>query len=138
MTSRQIYYSVHGAPAPRRSPRAPRGRGPARSWRYRAWIRTLPCAACGHNRDIEAAHTGSDGGKAQKSSDYSCVPRESAAFDRGRPLIVTLHPRHLEVRPKGTRRRYTISYEACLWLAVKRELDEQRREKAAARKRRRG
>lgn len=63
----------------------------------------------------------------------SPVTRESAAFDRGRPLIVTLHPRHLEVRAKGTRRRYSISYEACLWLAVKRELDEQRRERRKGR-----
>ena len=55
------------------------------------------------------------------------VSRESAAVDRGRPLIVTLYPRHLEVRPKGTRQRYTISYEACLWLAVKRDLDERRK-----------
>jgi hypothetical protein len=62
------------------------------------------------------------------------VSRESACLDRGRPLIVTLFPRHLEVRPKGTRQRYTISYDACLWLAVKRDLEEQRREKLKARK----
>ena len=62
------------------------------------------------------------------------VTRESAAVDRGRPLIVTLHPRHLEIRAKGTRRAWSISYDACLWLAVKRELDEKRREKIAARK----
>ena len=62
------------------------------------------------------------------------VTRESAAVDRGRALVVTIHPRHLEIRAKGTRRSYTISYDACLWLAVKRELDEQRREKIAARK----
>jgi hypothetical protein len=62
------------------------------------------------------------------------VTRQSACLDRGVPLIVTLHPRHLEVRVKGTRRRYTIAYDACLWLAVKREADEQRREKLQARK----
>jgi hypothetical protein len=60
------------------------------------------------------------------------VTRESGCVDRGRPLIVTLHPRHLEVRAKGTRRHYTISYDACMWLAVKREIDDKRREKAAA------
>jgi hypothetical protein len=59
------------------------------------------------------------------------VTRESACLDRGRPLIVTLHPRHLEVRPKGTRQR------ACLWLAVKREADERHQEKRQARKGRR-
>jgi hypothetical protein len=58
-------------------------------------------------------------------------------MDRGKPLIVTLHPRHLEVRPKGTRQRYTISYDACLWLAVKRVIEEQRKEKRQARKGRR-
>jgi len=62
------------------------------------------------------------------------VTRASAACDRGKPLIVTPHPRHLEIRPKGTRTRYTIGYEAALWLAVKRQLEERRREKAAARK----
>lgn len=65
------------------------------------------------------------------------VSRESAAMDRGKPLMVTLHPRHLEIRPKGTRQRYTLGYEAILWLAVKRQLDEQRREKIKARKERR-
>ena len=72
------------------------------------------------------------------------VTRESAVLDRGRPLVVTLHPRFLEIRPKGLRRSYSISYDACLWVAVKRELADRRREQAeakqqkqAARKRRR-
>ena len=62
------------------------------------------------------------------------VTRESASMDRGRPLVVTLHPRHLEVRPKGTRRSYTITYDACMWLAVKREADEKRRGKQQTRR----
>ena len=56
-----------------RRPRRKR-RGPARDWQYRAWIRTLPCAACGSRWCVEAAHTGSDGGMSQKASDFSCVP----------------------------------------------------------------
>jgi hypothetical protein len=40
------------------------------------------------------------------------VTRESATIERGRALIVTLHPRHLEMRPKGTRKSYSISYDA--------------------------
>jgi hypothetical protein len=64
------------------------------------------------------------------------VTRESGCVDRGRPLIVTLHPRHLEVRAKGTRRRYCISYDTCLWVAVKREVDELRRERASKRRKR--
>ena len=34
----------------------------------------MPCAACGVSQQVEAAHTGTDGGMAQKSSDYSCIP----------------------------------------------------------------
>ena len=49
-------------------------RGPVRDSRYRTWIRTLPCAACGTTWDVEAAHTGSDGGMSMKASDYSCIP----------------------------------------------------------------
>lgn len=49
------------------------GRGPARNWRYRAWIRSLPSAVSGGG-GCEAAHTGDDGGMAQKASDYSCIP----------------------------------------------------------------
>jgi hypothetical protein len=49
-------------------------RSPARNHKYRAWIRTLPCACCGLEPAGEAAHTGSDGGMRQKASDYSCIP----------------------------------------------------------------
>ena len=74
MNSRQIYFAVHGRKAPRKSPRSQTGRGPARNWKYRCWIRSLPCAVCGDTRGIEAAHTGSDGGMAHKASDYTCIP----------------------------------------------------------------
>lgn|ERR1041385_1094911 len=57
---------------PRRPRRKSSGRGPARSWRYLAWVRSLPCLICGGK--AEAAHTGSDGGMRLKASDYSCVP----------------------------------------------------------------
>ena len=57
-----------------RKPRRMERRGPSRDSRYRAWIRTLPCATCGSRWQIEAAHTGSEGGMSQKASDYSCVP----------------------------------------------------------------
>ena len=61
----------HARRAPRR--RAAR-RGPERDWKYRAFVRSLPCAACGSTYRVEAAHTGTDGGMRQKASDYSCVP----------------------------------------------------------------
>lgn len=48
-------------------------RGPARNPKYLAWIRTLPCLVC-ERTPCHAAHTGSDGGTAQKPSDYSAVP----------------------------------------------------------------
>ena len=59
---------------PEMKPRREERRGPPRDSRYRAWIRTLPCVTCGSNCQIEAAHTGTDGGMSQKASDYSCVP----------------------------------------------------------------
>jgi hypothetical protein len=76
MTSRQIYYAVTGKRLPRRSPRKRFGKRTPRDWKYKAWIRTLPCAVCGLEGPglVEAAHTGDDGGTALKSSDYSCIP----------------------------------------------------------------
>jgi hypothetical protein len=73
MNSRSLYFAVHGERPKRRSPRS-RRRGPIRDRKYRAWIRTLPCAHCGTTYGVQAAHTGSDGGTSMKSSDTSCVP----------------------------------------------------------------
>ena len=66
-----LMFAVHGRKAPRRPRR--RRSSPARSWKYRAWIRSLPSAVSGAI-GCEAAHTGSDGGMALKASDYSCIP----------------------------------------------------------------
>lgn len=74
MNSRWLYYQVHGTKPPRKSPRHLSGRGPARNWKYRSWVRSFHCASCGTVNDVEAAHTGSDGGMRQKASDYSCIP----------------------------------------------------------------
>jgi hypothetical protein len=76
-TVRFLRYAVLGETArpPRRSPR--RRRGPARNWKYKAWIRSLPSAVSGAG-PCEAAHTGTDGGMSQKASDYSCVPLTAA------------------------------------------------------------
>jgi len=71
---RYLMYAVHGKKAPRRAPRRRSGRGPVRDRKYLSWIRTLPCAACGTTHEVQAAHTGSDGGMRQKASDTSCVP----------------------------------------------------------------
>lgn len=76
MTRLERYLAFHvcgRVEFPRRKRRVWNGKGPARDWRYRAWIRTLPCLVCGCVGS-EAAHTGSDGGMKLKASDYSCVP----------------------------------------------------------------
>ena len=58
----------------RKPPAKARRETPERDAKYRAWIRSLPCVACGSERYIEAAHCGTDGGMAQKASDRSCIP----------------------------------------------------------------
>jgi hypothetical protein len=40
----------------------PTRKGRSRDQDYKAWIRTLPCCACGIEGRSEAAHAGSDGG----------------------------------------------------------------------------
>lgn len=75
--SRNLFRLITGRKLPRLPKRARsalhRG-GPARDTLYLSWIRTLPCAACGHGSPSEAAHTGRDGGTGIKASDYSAVP----------------------------------------------------------------
>ncbi|MDE2103729.1 MAG: DUF968 domain-containing protein [Patescibacteria group bacterium] len=74
--ARWLRREIHGVDIPsRKCPRSRRFRvGPARNWKYRAWVRSLPCASCGLDPAGEAAHTGKDGGMRQKASDYSCIP----------------------------------------------------------------
>jgi hypothetical protein len=38
------------------------------------------------------------------------VTRETDVFERVDPLVVTLRPRHLEIRIKGSKESYTIGY----------------------------
>jgi hypothetical protein len=52
------------------------------------------------------------------------ITRETPVMDRGRALVVTLHPRYLEIRRKGTRETYTIPYDVCLSMAAKYNLRE--------------
>ena len=40
--------------------------------------------------------------------------RQTDAFDRNDPLIVTLHPKHLEIRVKYKGEGYALSYRAIL------------------------
>jgi hypothetical protein len=69
-----LAHEVLGKTIRRLPQKATTTRGPARDWKYRAWIHFLPCAACGTEPAGEAAHTGSDGGMNQKASDLSCIP----------------------------------------------------------------
>lgn len=67
------------------------------------------------------------------------VTRRSEAIVRDggkrRALIVTLNANDtLTLRPHGTRRPETITFEACYGLAVKQRVAQERREKAAAKK----
>ena len=71
---RYLAYHVLGETHHPRAPRRRARQGPPRSRRYLAWIRTLPCAVCGADDQVQAAHTGTDGGLAQKPSDYSAIP----------------------------------------------------------------
>jgi len=64
------------------------------------------------------------------------ITRETDCTDRGVPLVVTLKSRYIEVRMKAGRKVYTMPYDAILWLAVKREVEERRREKARLKKER--
>ena len=47
------------------------------------------------------------------------VKRETAAYYRGRPLLVELHPAHLTLREKGRRFRLDVDYRAILDLGFK-------------------
>jgi hypothetical protein len=71
--ARWLMREIHGVEISRKPVRKEH-RGPARNWKYRAWVRSLPCAVCGLEPCGEAAHTGHDGGLSTKASDYSCIP----------------------------------------------------------------
>jgi hypothetical protein len=56
------------------APRPPySGTKPERDAKYRALVRTQPCAVCGSWRGIEACHTGPHG-YGQRASDFDCIP----------------------------------------------------------------
>lgn len=81
-----LAYQVHGRETPpeRKPPakakRSTPRRGPERDAKYRAFVRTFACCACGIEGRSEAAHTdvlperSARGGMSMKHSDYSCVP----------------------------------------------------------------
>ena len=95
---RWLYHQIHGKPLGKASPRKPR-RGPARDYRYKAWIRSLPSMVSGKH-GCEAAHTGSDGGMSMKASDYTCVP-----------LTPEEHREYHQIGRASFERKYGVSFQ---------------------------
>lgn len=82
---RYLRYAVHGETEHQRAPRRRSRRGPARSPKYRAWIRTQPSLVSGRF-GCEACHT-QNNGMSSKGTCYSCVPltpEEHREYDAGR------------------------------------------------------
>jgi len=61
--------------------------------------------------------------------------RETQVFDHGRAILAALHPAHLALRLKGTRKEWILPYDTLLWFACRREVEQTHRERALARKR---
>jgi hypothetical protein len=51
------------------------------------------------------------------------ITRETAVQERGRALVVTLHPRTIVVRLKGLRDAYTLDYETLLAFTRRRDFE---------------
>lgn len=62
------------------------------------------------------------------------VRRETADVYRGRPLVVTIHARHLEVREKGRRDVLAVDYRTIYELALKLRWRKLQAEKKAVRR----
>src|SRR5690348_12770738 len=97
-TTRQLevwlYREVHGKIAPRKPPQkaSALSKKPYRSYRYRAWIKSLPSAVSGLT-PCDPCHTGPHG-FGQKASDLTCIPltrEEHEQFDRDPEGYAKLH-----------------------------------------------
>jgi hypothetical protein len=65
------------------------------------------------------------------------IVQKTAARERGKPLLVDLHPGYLVLRLKGTRHRWPISYKSVDLSAVKGAAEKRRKTTMKQRKRRR-
>lgn len=63
------------------------------------------------------------------------LQRETGCVERGRSIMIEIHPREIVLRLKGTRQKFALSYAGLYWTAAK-QAAERRRAEAAARKRR--
>lgn len=70
------------------------------------------------------------------------VRRETLSItrDRGsfRPILIELHPTHAVIRLKGRRLRWTATYQQIMTIAAKNAAEEIRKERAEARKSKKG
>ena len=62
--------------------------------------------------------------------------RETAATHKGRPLMVALHPRYMEIREKGRRDVLSVDYDAIFHLAMKLRWRQEQAERKERRNRR--
>ena len=65
------------------------------------------------------------------------VVRETAVSDRGRPIVIELHPAHRVLRLKDLRDRHFVAYDALLWRVMKNSAERIRSERLAQKKGRR-
>jgi hypothetical protein len=70
-----LAWAIHGR-KPQRRATWPTRKGPPRDKAYLAWIREMPCIACGAEGRSEAAHTGTDGGMSQKAAALRGLPTD--------------------------------------------------------------
>ncbi len=68
----------------------------------------------------------------------SRVVRETAALERGKPLVVELRPHWLRIRLKGARYGYEVDYQAIFNLGARKAAEKLVAERQAARVARRG
>lgn len=69
-----------------------------------------------------------------KLTPKTIVVRETAVLDRGRPIVVELHPSHLVLRLKGLRDTHFLAYDALLWRVMKNSAERARSERLGRRK----
>ena len=70
---------------------------------------------------MDACAAASEGGGMTKLSQSKPVTRETSTLDRTSPIVVTLHPRWIEIRLKGERGVcYSVPYEA-IWKLAQRQ-----------------
>ena len=66
--------------------------------------------------------------------DVKLTLRLTAVSDRGRPIVIELHPSHLVLRLKGLRDTHFVAYDALLWRVMKNSAERIRSERLAQRK----